>query len=532
MTLHYSTLQVQSARAESQAAGRSVGPCCGLFTANVRSIREEARNHLNPQTLLYTSLRQEHRSKILIPYSIAAQRMSCTLDDLWLLQHKTMTLMKMAVAAAQGLVGVANIWYSIITCFESGSNGRVTGIPRKERTKRQEIQDFVTLIAWKCCGRAFPRSCARLLELLFAARWEKLPVGFERGQDHPFSEPIRRSDVQAVAKLDALRRETAGKCRQRRHQACLKVLTDFRAWCSSELYFFRWRVTFWDSDLPQDLRTSTGVHSKLKNLRPFAPRPLPPAPNGDLGVGEEEGEVAFDPSQEVGEDFCGVNLLEPSQFFTEADDGSKSESEEQEEAELRQPDQVQSDQGIGAALQGVQEWLLPCGAFFDQIQKGIVASKTQLDKLPISSTGHKISKTAFRSMSPHTLVVARRVGDRIVFEDDSAASALCWRRIVTGERFATVFGHAVKPGTKLQTAVAAYALFHGGLLPQWSMAEARCSTMTSILPVDQRNFLQQCSSACKKSLSEGFIIFSCIHLRNCSLYRVRTFSLSRLAPPM
>lgn len=48
-------------------------------------------------------------------------------------------------------------------------------------------------------GRAFPRSCARLLELLFAARWEKLPVGLERGQDHPFSEPIRRSDVQAVA---------------------------------------------------------------------------------------------------------------------------------------------------------------------------------------------------------------------------------------------------------------------------------------------------------------------------------------------
>ena len=64
-------------------------------------------------------------------------------------------------------------------------------LPRKERPKRQELQAFVTLIAWKCCGRAFPRSCARLLELLFAARWEKLPVGLERGQDYPFSEPIR-----------------------------------------------------------------------------------------------------------------------------------------------------------------------------------------------------------------------------------------------------------------------------------------------------------------------------------------------------
>lgn len=144
---------------------------------------------------------------MLIPYSVTAQRMSCTLDDLWLLQHKTMTEMKIALAAAQGLVGVANIWYNILTCFER-CDGRVTGIPRMERPKRQELQAFVTLIAWKCCGRAFPRSCARLLELLFAARWEKLPVGLERGQDHPFSEPIRRSDVQAVLQLESLRRET------------------------------------------------------------------------------------------------------------------------------------------------------------------------------------------------------------------------------------------------------------------------------------------------------------------------------------
>lgn len=254
---------------------------------------------------------------------------------------------------------------------------------------------------------------------------------------------------------------------------------------------------FWDSDLPQDLRTSAGVHSKLKAVHQCAPRPA--RPNADLAVGEDDEELAFDPSQEIGEAFCGVNQMDPSLFFREAGDtgdGPQSEGEEQEDTGLPEPDKLQTkgeDVGAAAATQAVQEWLLPCGPIFDEIEKGIAASKAHLDKLPKSSTGHKISKQAFRSMSRHTLVVARRVGGRIVFEDDSCASALRWRRIVAGKRFATVLGHAVKPGKKLQTAVAAYALFHGGLLPQWSMAEAMCSTTTSILPLAQRDFLQQCS---------------------------------------
>lgn len=168
---------------EAQAANREPGKSCGIFTAASKQIREEGRDLLDVGCLLYISLRAEHRENCAVRYGTAMQKFSMTTGASFWQQIQCLRRMRQWSAACQGLLGVVRIW-SLILSFYEPRDGRVTGIPREERVRKDDLHAFLQTLAWKCAGKEYPRSTGILLELLRGGTFRGLQTELKRGCFH------------------------------------------------------------------------------------------------------------------------------------------------------------------------------------------------------------------------------------------------------------------------------------------------------------------------------------------------------------
>lgn len=183
---------------------------------------------------------------------VEAQNMEVDAGMLFTRQLSTLRKMLFAQAAAQGLAGVVNIWWNILSCVGPGCKWKREEIPNKHAVK-----SFMVVLAWKVGGKAFPQATSRILELLFTGLWQGLPVGLKRGTHHPFEEPIRRGDEVGQRAWNERMRETAMAARARRYACLSKACVEFLIWCKREHFFFFNRVICYDSTWPSSHRTAS-----------------------------------------------------------------------------------------------------------------------------------------------------------------------------------------------------------------------------------------------------------------------------------
>lgn len=259
---------VNEKKLASRVAGRDPGASCGHFTQEARAIREESRALLNPPMLLFVTLRCEHRASNLAAYATASQRFTFTSSEAWRKQLTVLRSMRLFQAAAQGLRGIVQIWYNIMSCFES--QGQVQcGIPRSDRLTRGQLRAFLTVFAQQVAGRCYPKGHARVVELCLRRTWQGLPTGYKRGEFHPFAEPVARSNAELRMQYDNHSRENPQQCRKRVRDALMSVLADFRSWSSHEIFFFKARVMFNFSTWPQERWTSLAMVSESGKVKPL-----------------------------------------------------------------------------------------------------------------------------------------------------------------------------------------------------------------------------------------------------------------------
>ena len=286
---------------EARAAGREPGPSCGLFTKDSKSARQDGRDLLNPEMLLYIGLRCEHRQSNVVRYATVSQKLQTTTSDCFLRQLHTLGSMRQFAAAAQGLLGVLRIYNSLLSCYEP-TDGSVCGIPRERRIKKDSLYAFLECVAFKTAGRQYPKSTARLLELLKRGTFQGLPTDFVRGRLHPFCEPVRVRDQAALEFSNARQRENPRERRARLSLSLERSLKFFKQWCHHEVYFYKCRVMFWCSSWPSSTMTSKGVHELLEKRQ----LSVPAAAQSELqvtGAETEEEEIHLDP--------CSTNPFVP-----------------------------------------------------------------------------------------------------------------------------------------------------------------------------------------------------------------------------
>lgn len=170
--------------------------------------------------------------------------------------------MMFAKAAAQGLCNLVYVWINILECIGPGCGWSRTDLPNKDA-----FRSFITVLAWTVGGRWFPKGTARMLEVMFSGLWDGVPVGMKRGTWHPFSDPVRRSDLDSQQIWNDRVRETAMACRRRRAKSLSVACAEFRSWCQREYFFYLARVVFYDSSWPTTHLTSqcfSGLQSQKK----------------------------------------------------------------------------------------------------------------------------------------------------------------------------------------------------------------------------------------------------------------------------
>ena len=242
---------LQASINSARQVAHNPGPGCGLFTEASKSCREDGRMVLNVPLLLYVTLRQEHREACITSYATAGQRITTTSSEAFRMQLSCLRRMRLCQAAARGLCGVVEIWDRILDCLAG------TEIPRAQRLTQSSLHAFVMVLAHKVCCKQFPKGSARVLEVIRHRTIFGLPCGLQRGTLHPFSEPIRISDVEGKAALQARQRETTQMCRKRLVSEVMPALLGFLAHTRNEIALFKSRCLFHFSTWP--LRTSNDI---------------------------------------------------------------------------------------------------------------------------------------------------------------------------------------------------------------------------------------------------------------------------------
>ena len=249
-----------------------------MFTKEARALREEGRQLLDAQMLLYIGLRCEHRRSHAVRFATLGQNLHTTTGQCFERHLHVLKGFRLCVAATQSLLGVVRIYNSILSCFDIGC-----AIPRQQRIKKEPLRAFISTIAFRTAGKVFPTSACRVLELLFRGTYEGLPTDYAPQRPHCFSEPVRRSDAESVQCLDARQRETARQRRARVSVMLERCLQSFKFFCRAETYFFKARVAFYASNWPSTMMTAPGVTQFLQktdcNLLPVPDEP-------HLGKGE------------------------------------------------------------------------------------------------------------------------------------------------------------------------------------------------------------------------------------------------------
>ena len=105
---------------------------------------------------------------------------------------------------------------------------------KRDGLSQPRVRAFMTQLCWLIGGKLVPNSCSSLLEIMFDRTYACMRLGLHAGELHPFAEPHEQPlSSNTTASIENM---------------LTSVLEDFREWCSRELFFFRSRVMFWDSD--------------------------------------------------------------------------------------------------------------------------------------------------------------------------------------------------------------------------------------------------------------------------------------------
>ena len=232
-----------------EKAGAKCGPTVGYFVKDVRILRGEACNLLNPSMLLFMTLRAEHRlSGLYVILKHGQSHANSAMDAEPFIQDM---VHKMAAArvVAGAFRGLAYFSKTLLEYLDESPPApkKPCGIPRNKRPSKIQVRAFLTVLAWHAAGRyGFACSCNYFLEILFDRTFLGLQCGLRRVDAHPFSEPLTRE------KKEALHGAPRGEGLKR----CLEILTvstqRFEEWSKRESLYFRTRVAFWCSDHPME----------------------------------------------------------------------------------------------------------------------------------------------------------------------------------------------------------------------------------------------------------------------------------------
>lgn len=376
-----------------------------------------------------------------------------------------------AQACARGLCGVVEIWLNIL-----GYIG--PGCPRSMVPHKDAFKSFICVLAWHIGGKIYPRSTARLLEILFDGQWQKLPLGLKQGKHHPFAEPIRQTDVLGQQGWNAIRRETAMCARRRRAQLLRQACEQFHTWTRMERFFFMARVVFWDSNWPSHRRTDPGISTRSK---------APDQGEREVSVKQipfhEEEDLYGDPLQQ--DDAISADLRY-DEIVTPA--GSQIAAQEEQDNE-----EHERFEGVGEHM-GVRMLDLPTRLPFENVvpertsadvptlpclgdpslharRQKLVDAVEKSKRIPLSN---KVRMRDIRSQhlrdGCRDLAVLCMKGKKILFKDPMFGFVEMWRNIIQGKAALQVANECVVAGEFLQAAASHEAIFGDIMVPKTAEA--------------------------------------------------------------
>ena len=163
---------IEGSRRQSAAKRRKTVATCGVNTLLARQHRSLGRCILDPQMLLFLSMRYDHRRQASLQYAQLAQSVEISGLEKVVLQEETEVAMMLKIASIRAVRGIMHVAWIL---------SRV--VPKAE------LEAFVTLLVWGTATRHYPTLVPVLLEFVFKGSFRGVAPGHNKCGRHPFAEP-------------------------------------------------------------------------------------------------------------------------------------------------------------------------------------------------------------------------------------------------------------------------------------------------------------------------------------------------------
>ena len=173
---------IEGARRQSSAKKRKTQVMCGVNTLAARQYRLLGRSVLDPEMLLFISMRYDHRRQASLRYAQQAQSVEISGLDKVVMQEETDVAMMFKIASIRAVLGIIHLAWTL------------SGV-----VKKTELAAFTTVMLWHVSSRHYPALIPILLEFVFRGSLRGIAPGCNRQGRHPFAEPtVTRSKLSRV----------------------------------------------------------------------------------------------------------------------------------------------------------------------------------------------------------------------------------------------------------------------------------------------------------------------------------------------
>ena len=144
---------IEGARRQSGKKRRKTQVMCGANTLAARQYRLLGRSVLDPEMLLFISMRYDHRRQASLRYAQQAQSVEISGLDKVVMQAETDVVMMFKIASIRAVLGIIHLAWTL---------SRVV--------KKTGLEAFTTVMLWHVSSRHYPTLIPILLEFVFRGR--------------------------------------------------------------------------------------------------------------------------------------------------------------------------------------------------------------------------------------------------------------------------------------------------------------------------------------------------------------------------